>query len=50
MVIVLTLREPCHAGGGCGSDTGPGGFSEEARSPYGYCEGGSNEFSYRVCP
>jgi hypothetical protein len=25
MVIVLTLRAPGHAGGGCGSDTGPDG-------------------------
>ena len=47
MVIVLTLRAPGH---GCGSDTGPDGFGEAARSPSGYGEGGSNEFSYRVCP
>ena len=46
MVIVLTLRAPDHAGGGCGSDSGPDGFDGEARSPSGYCEGGSNEFSY----
>jgi hypothetical protein len=47
IVIVLTLRAPGH---GCGSDTGPDGFGEAARSPSGYCDGGSNEFSYRVCP
>ena len=50
MVIVLTLRAPGHAGGGCGSDSGPNGFDGEARSPSGYCEGGSNEFEFRVCP
>ena len=32
MVIVLTLRAPSHAGGGCGSDTGPDGFDGEAHS------------------
>ena len=50
MVIVLTLRAPDHAAGGCGSDTGPDGFNGEARSPSGYCEGGSNEFEYRASP
>ena len=50
MVIVLTLRAPDHAAGGCGSDTGPDGFDGEARSPSGYCEGGSNEFEYRASP
>ena len=50
MVIVLTLREPVQAGGGCDSDTGPDGFSDKARSPSGFCEGGSNEFEDRVCP
>ena len=50
MVIVWTLRAPGHAGGGCGSDTGPDGFDGEARSPSGYCEGGSNEFEYLVSP
>ena len=50
MVIVLTLRAPVHAGVGCGSETGPDGFSDKARSPSGFCEGGSNEFKYRVCP
>jgi len=46
MVIVLTLRAPFHAGSSCGSDTGPDG----SRTSSEYCEGGSNEFSYRVCP
>jgi hypothetical protein len=50
MVIVLTLRAPGHAGGGCGSDAGPDGFGDRGRSPSGYCEGGSNESEYRVCP
>ena len=50
MVIVLTLRAPGHAGGGCGSDKGPDGFGDKARSPSEYCEGGSSEFEYRVCP
>jgi hypothetical protein len=50
MVIVLTLRAPGHAGGDCCSDTGPDGFGGEARSPSGYCEVGSKEFEYRVCP
>jgi hypothetical protein len=50
MVTVLTLRAPGHAGGGCGSDAGPAEFGSEAPSPSGYCEGGSNEFEYCVCP
>jgi hypothetical protein len=51
MVIVLTLRAPGQTDGGFGSDTGPNGFDGEARScRSGYCEGGSNEFEYRVCP
>jgi hypothetical protein len=50
MVIVLTLRAPGHAGGGCGSDTGPDGFGDKARSPSEYRAGGSSEFEYRVCP
>ncbi len=50
MAIVLTLRAPGHGGGGCGSDTAPDGFGDEARSPSGDCEGGSDEFEYRVWP
>jgi hypothetical protein len=41
MVIVLTLRPPTHAGDGCGSDTGPDGFSDKARPSSGFCEGGA---------
>ena len=43
MVIVLTLRAPGHAGGGCGSDKGPDGFGDDAPSPFEYCEERSKE-------
>ena len=48
MVIVLTLRAPGHAGGGCGSDKGPDAFGDDACSPSECCEGRSKEL--RACP